>query len=129
MSTKDYLLSFVVGSSFPASIIFFNAVTNYKKSRMSNVNYYHYSKITPIYLGILNMFGLYLAQKFNLSDRMRFLLISVIGIIIIGTSIQFLGTYNFTTKEEWIKHYFGMTIIYLFVFNVVIFYLEYFLKC
>ena len=77
MSTKDYLLSFIVGSSFPASILFFNAVTNYKKKGLTNIKYYKYIMRAPVFLGILNMSGLYLSQKNNLSTRMRFLLTSI----------------------------------------------------
>jgi hypothetical protein len=128
MSVRDYLLSFIIGSSAPVTILYFNAVSNYTKKGEIDVDYHMYTKLAPFYLGLLNMFGLYLAEKFNLSRRVRFLLISFIGIIIVGTSIKILGIYDFS-KKDWLRHYLGLIIIYLFVFNIIMFYLHKMLDC
>lgn len=122
----DYLKSFIIGSSYPVFIWYFYPVSRY--GDLMNVNYKLYSMIAPVFLGGLNMFGLYLQKMFNLSLMERMLLTALIGSSFIASVITFLNIYNFKTSSEWYHQYLGLLMTYLFVFCLVVYVIELNLK-
>ena len=87
----DYLKAFVIGSS---GLVIFPLL-----SKIANDNRYEYSKeyskkhplIIPIYYGIMSMLALYIGTKFKVSLYIRFLIVSIISIIIILSTNHFLN--------------------------------------
>ena len=116
-----YLKQFVVGSSALVFLPFYYAVQNNQPKK--TYTYYKYTLIAPIWFGLWNIISLMLADYFNLSPRMRFFIISVLSSLSIMTIATYFKTYNFT-DTEWKKYYLYIFLKYLFVWNIVIFYLE-----
>ena len=122
----DYLKSFIIGSSWPVAIFYFYPVSQYRE--LINVSYRKYTMIAPIFLGLLNVFGLYLSNHFGLSFDRRFLLTGLIGAIFIALVITYFKVYNFLTQKRWYQQYIYLIIMYFFIFNIVIRSIEYLLK-
>ena len=116
-----YLKQFVVGSSAIVFFPFYYAVHNNRPQK--NYTYYKYTFLAPIWFGVWNIISLYFAKYFKLSTRTRFLLISLITYSIIITYSTYNKVYDFTEKE-WYIYYLGMLILYLFVWNVIIYNIE-----
>ena len=117
----NYLRSFVIGSSYLVFISFFYAVKNIQHKK--TYSYYHYTLLAPVWFGLWNMFSLYLARKFKLSLRMRFLIISVISSLYIMAIAMYIQSYNFT-RSEWYKYCVYVFVKYLIVWNLIIYNLE-----
>ena len=97
----DYLKAFVIGSS---GLVIFPLL-----SKIANDNRYEYSKeyskkhplIIPIYYGIMSMLALYIGTKFKVSLYIRFLIVSIISIIIIlSTNHFFNDKYYIHSKQN-----------------------------
>ena len=116
-----YLKEFIIGSSYLVFLPFYYTVYNSQSKK--KYSYYHYSLGAPVWFGLWNIASLIIAEIFNLSKRMRFLIISIISSLSIMTFASYFKTYNFTTTE-WLKYYFYIFIKYLIVWNIVIFYLD-----
>ena len=119
-----YLREFIIGSSLPVSIIFLYGFYNLKRK---NYSYFNYSLLSPLWFGLWNVISLIIADKFKLSKRYRFLLISLLTYCIIITYITYNNVYDFT-KIQWYLYYIGMLFAYLFIWNVVIFNLDKYIK-
>ena len=119
---NEYLRAFVIGSSFLVFLPFFNAVSHFKKE-LFNYDYTSYTFTAPLILGVMNMFSLLLAKLFNLSKRIRFLVISLLAPTVVLIYVYFWKVYNYTTKEQWFEHIWKLYLIYFIAFN---FLLEYF---
>lgn len=112
------LLSFVVGSSILVTFPFFWKVGQLDQKVM-NYNYFHYSIIAPIFLGLATMLSVYLKNTFNLSLRQSILIVSVCSpLLVTWLAEKVLKSYNFTARETcdyklrlFLKHF----IIYNFV--------------
>ena len=146
-----YLKEFVIGSSFPTFFIFFILVyeniqrkkqTNpeyleylkekkpqgelaflpwNKISKYSYFTYYSYTLRHPIYLGVMNIISLIIADHFKLSKRMRFVIIAIISSIIIMITTTIDNIYNWTTKREQIQYYINLFIGYMFLWNIIVY--------
>ena len=79
--------------------------------------------IAPVYLGLMNMLSLCIARKYNLSLRMRYLIIGILSPLIIIAIATSQGAYNFTDKE-WARYAMRVIIEHFFVFNVIVYSLE-----
>lgn len=122
----DYLKSFIIGSSYPVFIWYFYPVSRY--GELMNVDYKLYTMVAPVFLGLLNVFGLYLQNRFNLSLMERMLIIALIGSSSIAFTITAFKIYNFETVFEYVHQYTGLLMTYLFVFCLVVYTLEYALR-
>jgi len=120
--TNEYLRAFVIGSSCFIFLPFFYAVSRFKSEKF-NFDYTAYTLIAPIALGIMNMMSLFIAKKFYLSKRIRFLLASLIAPTVVLCFVIYFHIYNYT-KSEWISHILGLYLLYFIVFNVILFLLE-----
>jgi hypothetical protein len=117
----NYLKPFVIGSSYVVFAPFFHAVKNDQPKK--TYSYYNYTLLAPVWFGLWNMLSLYLASRFKLSLRMRFLVISVISSLSIMMISTHLKSYNFT-REEWHKYYLYIFVKYLIVWNLIIYNIE-----
>ena len=116
---RRYIQSFIIGSSWLVFIWYFMAVAGYDEGMM-NYGYKTYSMIAPLALGLLNVFGLYLARRFDLTSLQRFILTGLIGATIVSIFITYFKIYNFPTRDRWIQQYIALFIVYIFVFAIVI---------
>ena len=118
----DYIKSFIIGSSLATFILpVFGTHLIYLSKR--NYTDIQYLIIAPLYFGLSNAISLYVAKQFNLSLNTRMLLSSLISIVVVLTFVKINKVYVFTS-DEWIKYYIGLVLLHLFVFNIVIYYLE-----
>lgn len=117
-----YLRAFIIGSSFVVILPFISKVASLDEDDM-NYTYQTYSFIAPLYLGIMNMISLYLADQFNLSLRERYLLIGTISPLIVASFAYLTGKYNFN-QTEWISYAVRLWVKHFLTFNVVIFLIE-----
>ena len=123
-TTNRYLKSFVIGSSFPVTYLFLNAVIDYEKTGIINFSYKDYSLYAPIYLGLMAAAATYLGIKFGMELKKRLLLISIISMILIGLTITTRKAYKYTDIDDWISQIIKMGFAHLITFNIIIFYLE-----
>src|SRR5205823_3048293 len=109
MMDTDYIKAFIIGSSFPVFVLYFYQVSKYDE--IANYPYKNYTFIAPVFLGLLNAFGLYISKEFNLSRIYRFLLTAIIGALLVSIIITIIKAYKFDTKEQWIEQYIGLFIM------------------
>jgi hypothetical protein len=112
-----YIKSFVVGSSWPVFILFFLIVSSY--GNKINVSYPLYSFGAPLFLGLLNMFGLYISNQCGLTKSQRFLITGTIGALVVSIVITLFKIYNYT-RDQFIEHYLKLFIFYIFMFGFVV---------
>lgn len=121
MYYMKYLKQFVIGTSVLVVWQFLYAVHNLGKKK--TYSYYHYSIIAPLWFGLWNVISLLLAEKFNLSSRARFLLITPITFLISILIVKTIGAYNYS-QSEWVQYYIRLFIRHFITWNIIIFYLE-----
>jgi len=115
-----YLKQFVIGSSYLVFAPFYYAVL---KNNVKNYTYEDYTLIAPVWLGLWNVISLIIAESFNLSMRMRFIIISVISSVCIMIISTLFKTYN-KNRDEWISYYLKMFLKYMIIWNIVIYNIE-----
>ena len=111
-----YLKEFVIGSSVLVVIPFYYMVYYYQPNKQ--YSYYNYSLIAPLWFGIWNIISLIIAEKFNLSNKLRFFVISIMSLLSVFIIAKF---YYKKTKEQWIFYYLQQFIKYMIVWNIVIY--------
>jgi len=121
--SNQYLRAFVIGSSFFVFIPYFIAVKSFDK-KLLNYSYENYTLFAPIGLGLYNVFSLYIANKFNLTKRNRFLFISILAPTLVVFSVYFLKAYNYNTMQQWCNPIWKLYLLYFIVFNFVVYYLD-----
>ena len=119
---NTYLRAFVIGSSFLVFLPYFWAVSGFKKSKF-NFDFTYYVFIAPPALGVMNMVSLLITDYFHLTNRMRYLIASVIAPTCILMLVKYFNIYNYT-KEEWIQHIFYLYLLYFVVFNFIVYFLD-----
>jgi hypothetical protein len=117
--TNEYLRSFVIGSSFLVFIPYFYIVYNFKK-KYFNFDYETYTFIAPPVLGLINIISLFIAKQFNISNRLRYFLTSIIAPTIVLMFVMYFKVYNYS-KQDWISHSIKLYLLYIFVFNIIVF--------
>lgn len=120
----DLVKAFVIGSSWPAFILYFYGVSEFP-ANIKNYSYTNYTMVAPVALGIFNVMGYIVAKKFKLNRSERFILTGFSGAIGVGIFITITNSYNFSSKKEQINYYIKLLIIYIFVFGVIINGLDY----
>ena len=108
---KQYINSFIIGSSWPISIFMIMIV---KKMMKKKYNLVFYAVFIPFYMGIINMISLFIANRFNLSYEHQYYLTGLISAI----SMISIAFYNNT--YDWEKMPKINYVIYLFVFHNII---------
>jgi hypothetical protein len=120
---NQYLRAFIIGSSFFVFIPYFVAVRSFDK-KLLNYSYENYTLYAPIGLGLYNVVSLYIANKFNLTKRNRFLLISILAPTLVAIGIYTRKAYNYNTIQEWFNHIWKLYLLYFVVFNFIVYYLD-----
>lgn len=120
--SNQYLRAFVIGSCFFVIFPFFYVVSTFKKEQF-NFSYLPYTFLAPPTLGLMNVISLIVANKFNLTRRMRYLLTSLIAPTLVACGIIIRKVYNYS-REEWIDHLTKLYIFYFFIFNVIVYTLD-----
>jgi len=119
---SEYLRAFVIGSCFFVIFPYFYVVSNFDTST-SNINYTLYTYYAPLCLGLFNVLSLFIAKKFKLTKRLRFITIGILAPSIIAITILYRKAYNYTISE-WIHHIFILYLFYLFIFNFIVYLLD-----
>lgn len=119
-----YLKSFIIGSSWLVFVLFFLSIMKISNN-LRNYSYKSYTIIAPLYLGLMNAFSLYLARRFNLTMRQRYIAIGLISPIIVIIFTKITGAYNFS-PAQWYRYYLRIIIKHFLIFNIIIYYLELF---
>ena len=119
---SEYLRAFVIGSCFFVIFPYFYVVSNFDTST-SNINYTLYTYYAPLCLGLFNVLSLFIAKKFKLTKRLRFITIGILAPSIVAITILSTKTYNYTISE-WIHHIFMLYLFYLFMFNFIVYLLD-----
>ena len=114
----EYFKSFVIGSSWFVFIWFFLVVSRY--NHLANYDYKVYTFIAPLFLGLLNVFGFFISQKFKLTNNQRFIITGLIGATIVSIFITLFRLYNFDNPMRWFQQYLGLYLTYLIIFAVVV---------
>ena len=112
-----YLKEFILGSSYLVFLPFYYTVYNSQSKK--TYSYYHYTLAAPVWFGLWNIVSLIIAEKFGLSKRMRFLIISIISSLSIMTIASYFKTYNFTTHRMVEHIIFNIFVKYLLLWNIV----------
>lgn len=120
--TNKYLRAFVIGSSFFVFIPYFYAVSNFDPKHF-NFDYKIYTYLAPFALGLMNLFSLILAKKFNISNHNRFLYTSIIAPTFVLSTVYYFNIYNYTI-HEWMEHIINVYLLYFIVFNYVVYFLD-----
>ena len=112
-----YLREFIIGSSILVLFPFYYG-TYYNTYR--KYSYYNYTLAAPLWFGLWNIISLIIAEKFNLSKRLRFFNISIISLL----SIYFIAHFYYDkTQKQWLFYYLQQFIAYMITWNIIIFYL------
>lgn len=119
---NEYLRAFVIGSSFFVFAPFFFAVSRFDKKKI-NFDYVTYTFLGPIGLGIMNVISLLIANQFNLSRRIRYLVISLLTPTYVTAMVIFLKLYNYS-KMEWIHHIWKLYLFYFIIVNFDLYFLD-----
>ena len=119
------LKSFIIGSSFPVFFIFF-ASLYFRDPKSYNYSYNLYSIVAPLYLGIMNVIATLMRKNLKLSLAQSLLITSIMAFAIITSFAYYNKVYDYN-KEEWFYYFARQLIRYLFVFNVIIYYLTIYL--
>lgn len=116
---KEYIKSFVIGSSFPVVVLFFLIVANIKR----NYSYEFYSLLAPLYLGLMNALSLFFAKKWNMTLKERYTFIGLFSPLIVATFAFFTKAYT-KTADEWFFYSLNLLVQHFFVFNIIVYNLE-----
>jgi len=119
---NEYLRAFVIGSCAFVILPYFYAVSRFTPEKF-NFDYIPYTFLAPIGLGSVNMFSLLIAKIFNISNKNRFLLTSLITPTLVALMVFFLRIYNYTLNE-WIDHIIKLYLMYFIVFNGIVYTLD-----
>ena len=122
MVNPNYLRAFVIGSSSIVVLPFYYIVSNFNKQKF-NYNYISYTFLAPICLGLMNVLSLFISETYNLSQRMRFLVISILAPTFVMLSIILFKVYNYT-MNEWVHHIIKLYLVYFLMWNIVVYNLD-----
>ncbi len=121
---KNYLRSFIIGSSWPIFIPFFYGVANLYSPKIFNYSYQDYTFIAPVYLGLMNVIATFIGLQFKLSLSCRLLIGSIISFSTVFLITQIYETYKTEYLPNVWQHYGQIFLTHFLVFNFIIYYLE-----
>ena len=122
---KELLKSFIIGSSIPAFIILFVAVIYLFKIKEATFNYYRYSILAPIGIGLLSMLSKYISITYNINLKNSYFIISLLSALFVSINISIGdGAYKFKSNNRWYFQYLLIFIGHLFIYNKIIYPLD-----
>ena len=129
MDSKQLLKSFIIGSSIPAFIILFIVVIYLFKIKEATFDYYRYSVLAPIGMGLLSLIAKFISIKYKISLQICYFVISLFSALFVSINIsREEGAYNFKTKNRWYLQYLLIFIGHLFIYNSIIYPLDLYLN-
>ena len=126
---QELLKSFIIGSSVPAFFILFIVVIYlFTITKEATFNYYRYSVLAPIGLGLFSMLAKFLSIQYSIPLQQSYLLISLISSSAVSINIS-LGSkaYKFSTQKRWYLQYILIFIGHLLIYNKIIYPLDLYL--
>ena len=125
---KELVKSFIIGSSIPAFIILFIVVIYLFMNKEATFNYYKYSIMAPLGLGVISMLSKLISIQYNIKLKYSYLMFSLISALFVSINISLgKGAYNFKTKNRWYLQYLLIFIGHLFIYNQIIYPLDLYL--
>ena len=129
MDSKQLLKSFIIGSSIPAFIILFIVVIYLFKIKEATFDYYRYSVLAPIGMGLLSLIAKFISIKYNISLQICYFIVSLFSALFVSINIsRGEKAYNFKTKNRWYLQYLLIFIGHLFIYNCIIYPLDLYLN-
>ena len=129
MDPKQLLKSFIIGSSIPAFIILFIVVIYLFKIKEATFDYYRYSILAPIGMGLLSLIAKFISIKYNISLQLCYFIVSLFSALFVSINIsRGERAYNFKTKNRWYLQYLLIFIGHLFIYNCIIYPLDLYLN-
>ena len=125
---KELLKSFVIGSSIISYLIILLVVIYLFKNKQATFDYYRYTVLAPIGIGILSLLSKYISMNYNISLKSAYFLFSILSASFVSINIsRDEGAYNFKTKERWYLQYLLIFVGHLFMYNGIIYPLDLYL--
>jgi len=118
----NYLKAFIIGSSIIILFPFFYIVSSIS-SKVRNYSYVDYTLFAPFFLGIVNVFLVFLNKKTVLSKRSLYLLVSILVPTIVASYAKLYNMYNLT-NNQWLSYAVSLYLLYFFIINILLFYLN-----
>ena len=118
----EYIKRFIIGSSFFVVFPLYIIILMLKKNKIK-YDLDEYVILSPIIIGSWNVISYIIAQKLGLNLEERIMLISLISYVCAVISAKVLNAYNFS-KFEWFGYVFNVFIIYILLWNLVIYNIE-----
>lgn len=128
IKNKELLKSFVIGSSIISYLIILLVVIYLFKNKQATFDYYRYTVLAPIGIGILSLLSKYISLNYNISLKSAYFLFSILSASFVSINIsRDEGAYNFKTKERWYLQYLLIFVGHLFMYNGIIYPLDLYL--
>ena len=98
---KELVKSFVIGSSIISYLIILLVVIYLFKNKQATFDYYRYTVLAPIGIGLLSVLSKYISIRYKISLKTTYFLFSILSASFVSINIsRDEGAYNFKTKER-----------------------------
>lgn len=124
---KEYVLSFIIGSSILAYMLWIISFSRLDL-KYYNFNGYLYYILVPIYFGIMNVLSLYFSKKYKLSKLTRLIVTSIISSFIVINLVYRFKLYNWKDKTKKYKYPLMSLTGHLTTYFIIIYILEEYVK-
>ena len=125
---KELLKSFIIGSSVIAYFIIFIVVIYLFKIKEATFDYYRYSILAPIGIGLLSVLAKFVSIKYNITLKRSYFVVSLLSALFVSINIsRGEKAYNFKSKNRWYLQYLLIFIGHLFIYNKIIYPLDVYL--
>lgn len=125
---KELLKSFVIGSSIISYLIILLVVIYLFKNKQATFDYYRYTVLAPIGIGLLSVLSKYISIHYKISIKTTYFLFSLLSATFVSINIsRDEEAYNFKTKERWYLQYLLIFVGHLFMYNMIIYPLDQYL--
>ena len=125
---KELFKSFIIGSSIIAYFIIFIVVIYLFKIKEATFDYYRYSILAPIGIGLLSALAKFISIKYNITLKISYFIVSLLSALFVSINIsRGEKAYNFKSNNRWYLQYFLIFIGHLFIYNKIIYPLDIYL--
>ena len=125
---KELLKSFIIGSSVISYFMIFLVVIYLFKIKEATFDYYRYSILAPIGIGILSLISKFISINYNIQLKYTYFAVSILSALFVSINIsRDAGAYNFKSNNRWYLQYLLIFIGHLFMYNKIIYPLDVYL--
>ena len=125
---KELFKSFIIGSSIIAYFIIFIVVIYLFKIKEATFDYYRYSILAPIGIGLLSALAKFISIKYNITLKKSYFIVSLLSALFVSINIsRGEKAYNFKSNNRWYLQYLLIFIGHLFIYNKIIYPLDIYL--